>query len=796
MQQNALASVGFVFVAKDRLIGIDLDHCRNPETCVIAPWALKIIERTSSYADVSPSGTGVHVIASGDLPRGGRKKDKIEMYCDGRFFTMTGHRVDGTPGEPQERSGVIAELHREVFGGVPSDVRPLRATAGQLAAGDADLVMAAESELGEGFRALWRGDHSSYPSQSEGDLALCGMLGRITNRDPDAIDRLFRHSGLMRVKWDSRRGKSSYGHITIRKALQESSGDNSDGDSDDTSNTIAQQLVQICEAHNVDLFHDDRQESFATIPIGEHRRTYRLRDHAFRRWLSHEFYKSTGRVASATPLNDACNLLTARATFDAPLRNVYLRIGEHEGATYLDLGDEDGNVVEVTKSGWRVAPRAPIPFRRPPGMRPLPMPIPGGSIRALRPFVNCSDDEWPLILGWLIGGFRVHGPFAILVILGEHGSAKSTLARVLKRLIDPNAADLRTTPIDSRDLMIGASNCWTLAFDNLSYIKQWLSDDLCRLATGGGFTTRSLYTNDEESIFDSTRPQLLNGIEDIIGRSDLNDRSIRIEAPRIPEERRKAEKQFWAEFDEMWPSILDALLDAISIGLRREPEIQFDSLPRMADFAKWVCACEPGLGLEPGAFMAAYEGNRGAQVDASVESCPAAQATRVFIESEGSFEGTATELLALLSSRLPDPSKPPPSWPKDGTRISGDLRRAAPDLRAVGIEVDFSSKKRPRKINIYRLKIPPYCEMAPPESDHQPRDNDGGPAPVSPRLIPAGAPPPPDSPCSTCANRRFWWKQSETRWTCWMCCEPKSYIDLAVVDVKGAGFLSADGSPS
>jgi len=278
------------------------------------------------------------------------------------------------------------------------------------------------------------------------------------------------------------------------------------------------------------------------------------------------------------------------------------------------------------------------------------MPIPGGSIRALRPFVNCSDDEWPLILGWLIGGFRVHGPFAILVILGEHGSAKSTLARVLKRLIDPNAADLRTTPIDSRDLMIGASNCWTLAFDNLSYIKQWLSDDLCRLATGGGFTTRSLYTNDEESIFDSTRPQLLNGIEDIIGRSDLNDRSIRIEAPRIPEERRKAEKQFWAEFDEVWPSILGALLDAVSIGLRREPEIQFDSLPRMADFAKWVCACEPGLGLEPGAFMAAYEGNRGAQVDASVESCPAAQATRVFIESEGSFEGTATELLALLSS--------------------------------------------------------------------------------------------------------------------------------------------------
>ena len=111
-----------------------------------------------------------------------------------------------------------------------------------------------------------------------------------------------------------------------------------------------------------------------------------------------------------------------------------------------------------------------------------------------------------LLAAWLVAAFRPHGPYPILVLHGEQGSAKSTTARVLRALLDPNTAPLRGEPRDLRDVMIAASNGWIISFDNLSRIPHWLSDALCRLATGGGFSTRELYTDSEEVLFDAQRP--------------------------------------------------------------------------------------------------------------------------------------------------------------------------------------------------------------------------------------------------------------------------------------------------
>src|SRR5690606_22857722 len=182
---------------------------------------------------------------------------------------------------------------------------------------------------------------------------------------------------------------------------------------------------------------------------------------------------------------------------------------------------------------WRLATRRPV-FRRVRGMRPLPEPRSGGSIEDLRPFVNVPDENaWRLLVAWLLAALRPTGPYPVLVLQGEQGSAKSTTARVLRALVDPSKAPIRTMPRDERDLMVAASNSWVIVLDNLSGIPNWLSDAICRLSTGGGFATRALYTDDEEAIFEATRPVILNGIDDVVSRSDLLDRSLVLTLPTI-----------------------------------------------------------------------------------------------------------------------------------------------------------------------------------------------------------------------------------------------------------------------
>ena len=132
----------------------------------------------------------------------------------------------------------------------------------------------------------------------------------------------------------------------------------------------------------------------------------------------------------------------------------------------------------------------------------------------LRPLVNVPDDDaWVLLVGCLIGFLAPWGPYCVLIIEGEHGAAKSSACRVVIYIIDPRKAALRRPTKGDRDLMIAATNCWVLGFDNLSGIKRDVSDSLCSLSTGGGFGTRELYTNDEEMLFDAMRPVVLNGID-------------------------------------------------------------------------------------------------------------------------------------------------------------------------------------------------------------------------------------------------------------------------------------------
>lgn len=248
--------------------------------------------------------------------------------------------------------------------------------------------------------------------------------------------------------------------------------------------------------------------------------------------------------------------------------------------------------------------------------------------------------------------------------------------------------------------MISAHNGHVVALDNLSSISIWLSDVLCRLATGGGFSTRTLFGNSDETIVHALRPILLNGIEGLATREDLLDRAILVNLPRISPTQRVSEERLNAEFEAARPRILGALMTASSAALRNYRDVQLPNLPRMADFAIWATAAESALGLQPGEFMAAYTANRRAGNDSAIEASPVGPIFVDWITARQNWAGTATALLAALELDLPDNYRRPKGWPTDPRSLSGLLRRLAPHLREVGIAVDFCRSGKERVIRL------------------------------------------------------------------------------------------------
>ena len=449
-------------------------------------------------------------------------------------------------------------------------------------------------------------------------------------------------------------------------------------------------------ADDAELFHSAEGTAFGDIRIDGHRETWPVRAKGFRRWLTQQFFDATGGAPTSEALSSALNVIEARAHFEGPELPVFIRVGGVEDKLYLDLCDDTWNAVEVTSTGWRVVEEPPVRFRRAAGMLPLPEPKSGGSVDAFRSFLNVkSDNDFVLVVAWALAVLRNRGPYPVIVLSGEQGSAKSTFSGILRGLLDPNTAPLRALPREDRDLFIAANNGHVLAFDNVSGLPSWISDTLCRLATGGGFAVRQLYTDQDEVLFDAARPVILNGIEDIVTRPDLADRAVFLNLEAIPEEGRRLEAELWAAFEAERPKILGILIDAVVTGLKLLPETQLERLPRMADFALWASACETAI-WPLGTFWSAYCGNRDEAVENVIEADPVAAAVRTLMVERTGWKGTASDLLAALSEEAGEPVAKSKTWPASPRALSGRLRRAATFLRKVGIEIDYIREGRAR----------------------------------------------------------------------------------------------------
>ncbi|MFE9296305.1 ATP-binding protein [Streptomyces niveus] len=406
-----------------------------------------------------------------------------------------------------------------------------------------------------------------------------------------------------------------------------------------------------------------------------------------------------GSVPSQSALADAMTVLEGVAASAEP-RVPHVRVARDGDSIVVDLATADGRCVVISPDGWQRVARSPVLFRRSGAMKPLPEPLADGDgLPKLRDLLNTSDEGFRLLVGWLVATFIPDLPHPILTFRGEQGTGKSKGAAMVIGIIDPSGAPKRTAPRDIKSWATQAFNSWALCLDNVSIIADWLSDALCRAVTGDGIVDRALYTDDDVVVLEFRRVLAMTTIDAGALAGDLAERLLTIELNLIPDHKRREEAELDAVYADAHASILASLFELLAQVLKVLPDVRLTERPRMADFARVLAAVDQVQGWNT---LESYKSSARDAVADVLDGEPFAQAVVALVDSAGS-EGvtlTAQELLDAVHA----PDRLPKKWPKDSTRAAGQLKRLAPALRTVGVDVDDSQRQpKGNRSRLYQL---------------------------------------------------------------------------------------------
>lgn len=463
-------------------------------------------------------------------------------------------------------------------------------------------------------------------------------------------------------------------------------------------------VVQIAR-DRCDLCHDADGRGVALIEQDGVQQVWYVDGQGFRDWLRSAYFKEALSGIPDAAIASAIGTLAAIGIHQGEQVQVHIRCAKHEGAYYIDLCNDKWQSVRIDAKGWTIMQDTSVLFTRTKTMRPLPAPAASGNLEQLWSHVNVPESDRPITLAWTLESLRPDTPFAILEMVGEQGSAKSTTQRKLRALIDPNKVSLRGRPKTVEDIFVSAANNWIVSFENLSSLTAEQQDALCTLATGGGYASRQFYTNGEEHVLETKRPVMLNGISGVASRPDLIERTVQIEAPNIPSDKRQDESKLELAWQVDYPIIFGGLLDLFSATLAKLPEVNLPEMQRMADFQMLGEAMVMAQGGAHGDFSLLYAGKVADGVDRSLDAFGVANAIQVFmIERNGKpWHGTVLALYVSLQERSGADRS---NWPKSARGLSGQLKRLAPGLRCKGIHIEHVKKSNKGAGLVISLKNP------------------------------------------------------------------------------------------
>lgn len=436
--------------------------------------------------------------------------------------------------------------------------------------------------------------------------------------------------------------------------------------------------------------------------------------------LSSELYKGiltlmaldadVGEFISPAVIDNVANNMMRTVSACGEEREIHARVGynEEERAVYVDMGEHNTRAVKITSDGWSIVDEPNVYFVTTQRRTPIPEPQTGGSLNDLRGLINAkTDDNYQMIVAWMLNCYNPHGAFPILVLHGDASTGKSEATRVIRSIIDPSRIlSTLTKPNNVESIMQVAYSNYVLAYDNLSGISNMVSDALCQLSTGSGYATRKLYTNTELVVYDCQRPVILNGIDQLARREDFGTRALVLEFEKIQKGDKKSIEDMEQELLDKTPKFLGALFTAVSKSLANARHTQVDDFDtRLTDFCKWTVGAIDCFEWDREGFKNAIVRNAQAINEDLVAINPVSEYVDIFMQTREEWEGTSSDLLEKLTGLVTPAMSRSKDWPKTNATLSFKLTRAASSLSAIGIYVERFRTKTNRMIRIVNANL-------------------------------------------------------------------------------------------
>ena len=446
---------------------------------------------------------------------------------------------------------------------------------------------------------------------------------------------------------------------------------------------------------SIELFHTKDDETYARIKKERFAEVRKVKSLQMKRYISSVFFKNTKKALSSNNIQNVIDTLDAMATNEGKEEPIFKRIAYFNNEIYVDLADDKWRVVKISQDGWRILDKSPVNFVRFKNTLPLPEPkssinsesnnlIETNGMRELKELFNLEkEDDFYVIIGFLLNVLSPFESYIGLALIGEQGTAKTTAARIIKHILDPDRKTKLSTPKNEEDLIISSKTSKVLLFDNLSKCTQRFSDSLCRLLDGSGLAKRRLFTDEDESVLYASSPIILTSITNPFMYPDLLDRIVMLNLKPIDQMKRKTEEEIFKKLEELHPYILGSLFDLASSGLRNITKVDLKNKPRRADFAVWLAACE--LDENEKKLLPAYLSNINDIITMSLDNDPLASAIIEWFESKEEWKGSVTELKNQILNIAGKERKN--EIPKASNKFSERLIRLSSFLRKVGIDI-------------------------------------------------------------------------------------------------------------
>lgn len=457
---------------------------------------------------------------------------------------------------------------------------------------------------------------------------------------------------------------------------------------DKSKKTVADILIEMVLESGAKLYLDQNKTAYITFPdrliVG-----YPISSSVFKQWIRGRYWNKYQKGFSSDTLNIVLSTLEGKAFHEGEIKTLYNRIARLNSSIYYDMGD-DTHVVVINESGWHLSTESPVIFRRFTHQQVQVTPLHGGNLVSLLDYVNIVDNTDKLLfLTYVVAVLVPDIPRVVIVNIGDQGSAKSTALRLVRSLVDPSSVELMTPPSELLELAQAANHNYCLYLDNLSSLSIKISDALCGLVTGVGFSKRKLFTDDEDVLFDQKVAIGISGINLVAEKADLLDRCLILQFQRIPNEQRKSEHEFWEKFNEQKAHILGALFTALSTTLKVVKDIKLTSKPRMADYARYGASASVALGNTAEDFIKAFDENVTRQNKAALESSSTAQVVLAFMREHPMWQGTSSDLynaLKVMAEKSGLQIGGSDGFPKSSNWLWRRIMQVRPNLLALGIK--------------------------------------------------------------------------------------------------------------